>query len=305
MRCRLVALAVIMLALVGAPPVAAQTSGALTGEVLNGTANPSLGIGAVAIDCEPAGTSSATYSVVGSALGPFPGTVEETGSFTIVNGQVTAFQAAFTIQSGLTQIEGTKTLRTSTSAVCSNAPEPGIASFTDIALIASYEATITTPLGTFTDEGRAASGAQMLTTPDGRASAATQESFISEGLGLMLAATAGHVTGGGYIGDVVNEWVSFGFTAKGDGTAVKAQCSVSDRSTGVQVKCLDATMLARTATHATFMGQARVDGALTGYRIDVDDLGERGAGLDTFKIQTDNGFVAAGILAGGNLQIHD
>lgn len=303
MSCRLVALAVIVLALAGAPTVAAQTSGALTGEVLNGTANPSLGIGAVAIDCEPAGTSSATYSVVGSALGPFPGTFEETGSFTIVNGHVTAFQAAFTIQSGLTQIEGTKTLRTSTSAVCSNAPEPGIASFTDIALIASYEATITTPLGTFTDEGRAASGAQMLTTPDGRASAATQESFISEG--LVLAATAGHVTGGGYIGDVVNEWVSFGFTAKGDGTAVKAQCSVNDRSTGVQVKCLDATMLGRTATHATFMGQARVDGALTGYRIDVDDLGEPGAGLDTFRIQTDNGFVAAGILAGGNIQIHD
>jgi len=303
MRRQLLIFLVVTLALVGAPTVAAQTPAALTGEVLNGAANPTLGIGSVAIDCEPDGTSSATYSVVGSAIGPFPGTFEETGSFTIVNGQVTAFQAAFTIQSGLTEIEGTKTLRTSTSAVCLNSPEPGIASFTDIALIASYEATITTPLGTFTDEGRAASGAQMLTTPDGRASAATQESFVSEG--LVLAPTAGHVTGGGYVGDVLNDWVSFGFTAKSDGTAVKAQCSVSDRSTGVQVKCLDATILARTSTHATFMGQARVDGVLTNYRIDVDDLGESGEGSDTFRIQTDSGFVAAGVLAGGTIQIHD
>lgn len=302
MRRHLVILVAVTLALVGAPNVAAQTPAALTGEVLNGAASPTLGIGTVALDCQLAGTSSATYSVVGSAIGPFPGTFEETGSFTIVNGQVTAFQAAFTIQSGLTEIEGTKTLRTSTSAVCLNFPEPGIASFTDIAVIASYEATITTPLGTFTDEGRAASGAQMLTTPDGRASAATQESFVSE---LMLAPTAGHVTGGGYVGDVLNDWVSFGFTAKSDGTAVKAQCSVSDPSTGVQVKCLDATMLARTSTHATFMGRARVDGVLTNYRIDVDDLGEPGAGSDTFRIQTDSGFLAAGVLAGGNIQIHD
>jgi len=300
---RLVVLLVVTLAVVCAPSVAAQTPVALTGEVLNGGANPSLGIGAVAIDCDPAGASTATYSVVGTAIGPFPGTFEETGSFTISNGQVTAFQATFTIESGLTEIEGIKTLRTSTSAVCLNSPEPGIASFADIALNAGYEATIMTPVGTFTDEGRAASGAQMLTTPDGRASAATQESFISEE--IALAPTAGHVTGGGYVGDVVNEWVSFGFTAKSDGATVKAQCNVRDHSTGVHVKCLDATLLAQTATHATFMGQARVDGVVTNYRIDVDDLGEPGTGTDTFRIQTDNGFVAAGVLAGGNIQIHD
>ena len=69
---------VVLLALAAAPPVAAQTPGTLTGTVLNGGANPSLGIGAVAIDCEPAGTSTVTYTVVGAALGPYPGTYEVT-----------------------------------------------------------------------------------------------------------------------------------------------------------------------------------------------------------------------------------
>jgi hypothetical protein len=299
----LVASLVVLLALAAAPSVAAQTPGTLTGTVLNGGANPSLGIGAVAIDCEAAGTSTVTYTVVGAALGPYPGTYEETGSFTIANGQVTAFDAAFTIESGLAEVEGSKSLRTSTSAVCLEGPEPGIAAFTDVSVIASYEATITTPLGTFTDEGRASSGAQMLTTPDGRASAAAQSSLISEA--PVLVPTAGHVTGGGYVGDVLNDWVSFGFTAKSDGTTVKAQCSVSDRSSGVEIKCLNATLLSQTATHATFVGTARVNGVDMGYRIDVDDLGEPGVGRDTFTIQTESGFTASGVLAGGNVQIHD
>ena len=58
-----------------------------------------------------------------------------------------------------------------------------------------------------------------------------------------------------------------------------------------------------TPTHATFFGQATIDGEATNYRIDVDDLGERGL-ADTFKIQTNSGYTAAGTLRGGNIQIH-
>lgn len=298
-RC-LVVLAGLVLALAWAPGALAQTTAPLTGEILNGEANPTLGIGAVAIDCDEDGTSTASYTVVGSALGPFPGTFEESGSFTIVNGQVTEFEATFAIESGLGDIVGTKTLRQSGLAVCDEFPEPEITDFTNIFLTASYEATISTPVGMFSNEGRASTALQMVVTEDGPASAALQEIFTSE----ALAPTAGHVTGGGYIGDVVNQWVSFGFTAKSDGSTVKAQCSVMDHSTGTHVKCLGATLLAQTATHATFVGEARVDGVLTSYRIDVDDFGEPGAGSDTFKIQTDSGFLAAGILGGGNIKIH-
>ena len=301
---RLVTSLAAALALAGAHSAGAQMPASLTGEILNGGATPSLGIGAVAIDCEPAGTSTVAYSVVGTALGPFPGTYEETGSFLIADGQVTAYEADFRIESGLTEIEGTKTLRTSTSAVCTNDPEPGIAAFTDVAVSTSYEATIVTPVGTFTDQGRTASGAQMLTTPDGRASAATQTSLISEAP-LVTPTTSGHVTGGGFIGNVVDAWVSFGFNAKSDGGNVKAQCSVSDRTAGIDIKCLDATLLMQTATHATFVGNARVDGAPTTYRIDVDDAGGPAVGGDTFTIQTGTGFTATGVLAGGNVQFHD
>jgi hypothetical protein len=301
---RLVTSLAAALALAGAHSAGAQTPGSLTGAVLNGAATPSLGIGAVTIDCEPTGTSTGTYSVVGTALGPFPGTYEETGSFLISDGQVTAYEADFTIQSGLTEIDGTKALRTSISAVCTNDPEPTIAAFTNVAVTTSYEATISTPVGTFTDEGRTSSGAQMLTTPDGRASAATQTSLISEAP-LITPTTSGHVTGGGFIGDVVDEWVSFGFSAKSDGSTAKAQCSVSDRSARIDIKCLDATSLTQTATHATFVGNARVDGEPTTYRIDVNDAGGPAAGGDTFTIQTASGFTASGVLAGGNIQIHD
>lgn len=301
MRCRPpVVLAALFLALVVAPGAFAQTTAPMTGEILNGEANPTLGVGAVAIDCDEDGTSTASYTVVGPALGPFPGTFEEHGSFTIVNGQATAFDATFTIESELGDIVGTKTLRQSESAVCAEFPEPEITDFAKIRITASYEATISTPLGMFSDEGRAATDLQMLVTADGPASASMQEIFTSE----ALAPTAGHVTGGGYVGDVVNQWVSFGFTAKSDGSTVKAQCSVMDHSTGTHVKCLGATLLAQTATHATFVGEARVDGVLTSYRIDVDDFGEPGTGIDTFKIQTDSGFLAAGVLGGGNIQIH-
>jgi hypothetical protein len=44
------------------------------------------------------------------------------------------------------------------------------------------------------------------------------------------------------------------------------------------------------------------------FTVDVDDCGEPGsspgAGPDTFKIQTSSGYMAGGLLVGGNIQIH-
>lgn len=73
----------------------------------------------------------------------------------------------------------------------------------------------------------------------------------------------------------------------------------------VKIKCLSVTALVQSGTHATFFGRAEVDGVQTDYRIDVDDLGEPGRGRDTFKIVTGTGYSAAGILDGGNIQIHN
>src|SRR5688572_25889096 len=99
-----------------APGVAgAQTPVDLTGEVLAGNAPDA---DAANVDCQPAGTSTVTYTVSGEAAGPYVGTFEESGSLTIVAGQVTSFEATFTIDAGPSQVVGTKTLRESISAVC-------------------------------------------------------------------------------------------------------------------------------------------------------------------------------------------
>ena len=283
-----------------APGVAgAQTPVNLTGEVLSGTANPTLGLGAVGVDCQPSGTSTVTYTVEGPAAGPYTGTFEETGTYTIVGGQVDSFEATFTIDAGTTQIAGTKTLRESLSAQCLPTPELGIEDFTDVLLNADYEATITTPTGTLVDRGRSTIAAQLSTLTTGAAGAAVQEAFDSED----LIHTPGHAAGAGLIEDALHGHVVFGFTAKSDGVTARAKCAVVTH--GTLVTCQNATLLMQLGTHVTFLGQARVNGVQTGYRIDVDDLGEPGRDHDIFSIQTNNGFLAAGVLRAGNIEVYD
>jgi hypothetical protein len=121
---------------------------------------------------------------------------------------------------------------------------------------------------------------------------------------VLPASTRGQVTGGGQIVPAAGtEEVSFGLEAR-SGAKLLATCSVVDRAAGVHVKCVDATALVQSPTHATFFGSGTVDGVPTSYRIDVDDLGNPGAGRDTFKLQTGTGYAVAGVLARGDVQIH-
>jgi hypothetical protein len=270
----------------------AQTPVNLTAEVLTSPA-----VGAVAIDCQPSGTSTVSYTAEGAATGPYPGTFEETGSYTIVGDEVVSFEASFTIDSGLAEVVGTKTLRESLSAVCDPNPEVGIEDFTDVQLTADYEATITTPTGTLQDRGQSTIVAQLQTLTTGAVGGTLEEVFDSEDLVL----TPGHITGAGLIEDAQHGHVIFGFTARSDGTSAHAKCAVI--AEGTFVKCLNATLLMQTATHVTVVGEALVNGVTTPYRIDVDDLGEPGHGQDTFRIQA-SGFSAQGVLVAGNVQIH-
>ncbi len=124
---------------------------------------------------------------------------------------------------------------------------------------------------------------------------------------ILPASTPGQVTGGGYILDPADgEKVSFGFNAKGDSKGIKGNCTVVDAgpARNVKIKCLTVTSLVQTGTHATFFGQAEINGVITDYRIDVDDIGEPGKGRDTFTIVTGSGYSAAGVLDGGNIQVH-
>jgi hypothetical protein len=120
---------------------------------------------------------------------------------------------------------------------------------------------------------------------------------------ILPVATPGQVTGGGWIFKPASvEMVSFGFNAQKTRTGLNGNCNVIDHETNAQIRCLSVDSLVIVGTHATFFGHATFDGAVTDYRIDVDDLGEPGS-TDTFKIQLDNGYAAAGVLAGGNIQI--
>jgi hypothetical protein len=118
---------------------------------------------------------------------------------------------------------------------------------------------------------------------------------------MVPPTTPGQVTGGGWI-MVDGNRVSFGFNAQSNAAAdtAKGTCTVIDHATKTQIKCRTVDSLVVTPTHATFFGQATIDGEATDYRIDVDDLGL----ADTFKIQTDSGYTAAGTLRGGKIQIH-
>jgi hypothetical protein len=125
---------------------------------------------------------------------------------------------------------------------------------------------------------------------------------------MLPASTAGQTTGGGQVLNAAgNDKIAFGFNAKSTSNGLQGNCTVVDPSpaTNVKIKCLDVTSLVQTGTHATVFGNATVNGTATTYRIDVDDLGEPGAGHDTFKIQTSSGYTAGGTLTNGNIQIHN
>jgi hypothetical protein len=98
--------------------------------------------------------------------------------------------------------------------------------------------------------------------------------------------------------------VTFGFVAQSQDSKLKGHCEVVDHLTDTHVECLDVTSFAQTGNHATFSGNARVNGVPTTYRIDVQNNGEPGVGSDTFAIQTTSGFTAGGVLTAGNVQVH-
>jgi hypothetical protein len=122
---------------------------------------------------------------------------------------------------------------------------------------------------------------------------------------VLPVSTPGLATGGGKVpGSADGSGVTFGFTAKSTDTAVRGNCTVIDDATNTSVKCLDATVYVQAPTHATFFGNATVNGVSTSYRIDVEDLGEPGSGSDTFHIVTASGYQAGGVVVHGDVQVH-
>ena len=121
---------------------------------------------------------------------------------------------------------------------------------------------------------------------------------------LLPTAGAGQVTGGGQTAAASElQGIAFGFNAKSSEGGFTGNCNVVDRTARVQIKCIDVISLVRSENSAMIFGNATLNGAETTYRIDVHDMGEPGAGVDSFTIVTASGYSAGGILKGGNVQV--
>jgi hypothetical protein len=120
---------------------------------------------------------------------------------------------------------------------------------------------------------------------------------------MLPASAPGQVTGGGQV-PAIDGRIVFGFNAQNSNNGVRGNCNVIDVASELHIKCRTVTTLVDSGTHVTFFGEATINGVATNYRIDVDDLAEPGQARDTFKVQTDSGYVAGGLLTEGNIQIH-
>lgn len=283
------------------------------------------------ITCHPDGSGSVSFRASGPAVGPYPGTFTETGTFTFgevdplfasfgINRLVTSFSASFRIDSPVGTVEGRKFLdpvrrvelrRNARCTQTTLGDAQVLIQYIELILTdARYEAKITTAAGTFADRGqtllRIDDFRTQSTDPRLAEDGTFVEGFVSDLLVPQLAATPGHVEGGGQVLRPAGgtEHVTFGFTARREAAGNdNARCLVVDKNTGTRIRCLTLETMVQTPTHATFSGQAEINGQITDYRIDVDDLDESGIGRDTFKIVA-GGYTAGGVLTSGNIQIH-
>jgi hypothetical protein len=119
---------------------------------------------------------------------------------------------------------------------------------------------------------------------------------------IVETVTSGQTAGGGHIIGVPGE-VVFSFNAQLTEAGLQGHCTVFDFVADVDLRCVDVDSLLIAGTHATFTGTVLVNDIATRYTIEVEDLGEPGAGRDTFRIVTESGYVAAGILVNGNVLV--
>jgi hypothetical protein len=287
----------------------------LSGEEFTGTPD-------ITANCNPDGTSTVTFSVSGVATGFYAGPFMETGSATIgaqtvipeggaSQGTLLSFEAVFTIHSANGDVTGTKTLAFPVTNPGFQVATGQCNTFQNVELVdvidrftVRYEAQISTAQGTFADRGLvplvAVQRQRVFETPIRILFENFVQDFLSDLTEVEPLTSPGQATGGGQI----PEDVTFGFTAKSDDKGFKGNCIVIDRTTMTMVKCLDATSYFQAGTHASFAGNAIVNGVATTYHITVDDEAEPGAGTDSFSITTETGYSASGMLTQGNIQVH-
>ena len=135
------------------------------------------------------------------------------------------------------------------------------------------------------------------------------EPFDDTGSKVWIVETAvpGQAAGGGHIAGVLRQ-IGFSFSARATETGVAGTCRVFDPDANVRISCIEVSSLVIVGTHAILSGAALFNDEARQFEIDVNDLGEPGAGRDTFTIRIepsvlDPGYFASGILINGNVSV--
>lgn len=278
-------------------PIDAEST--LEGETLSGIGGKSW------VTCDP-NKALLSFEVHGPAVGPFPGAFVEKGFiyFDPVGGKILAVEISFVIYdgSGRKPVVGQKFLQSGVAHCALDAKTSvttfGATVFLDYSALFQHSG--------IKDDGEA--------TLDLGGSFFKSGQFPGELMALkftqifhsskVLISTLGKVTGGGNILQTSGgRGVTFGFNAQNTDKGMKGSGSIIDHSIGTTVKIREVTTLVIAGTHATILGTAEVNGVVENFRVDVEDLGEPGADGDSFKIVTDT-YGTAGILTGGNIQVH-
>jgi hypothetical protein len=276
--------------------------------------------------CDPAGTSTISWSVSGDSTAlfgtpPYPGSFVETGTATIspqagpnfVNGiplgDIVTLEAFFSIDSPVGQVMGSLRMVASTTARMGGCNDLDGFVLPDGEHIVSgefrrlfmqwgtYEALILADGAAYLDSGEADLLLEHFVGTGMQEVDAVQGSFRSL-QSEVIPAPPGRATGGGRVGDV-----TFGFNALRDKSGPKGRCAVVDATSDVQVRCLDVGMIGVFGNRATITGNAVFNDAPVQYRMTVVDAAESGAGADTWTISLSNGYSAGGTLTEGNVQV--
>jgi hypothetical protein len=160
------ALLALAMTIIGIPSAArAAVTPGLSNETLVAiTGNSSFpGTSKVSGTCSDSAGSTFSFTSSGVAVGPYPGTYEARGTYTLGNTlptsitsqQITSFSETFTITSANGTVTGTKTLDPKTiyqqEGVCQD--QAGVSSEKSVYPFTTYAARITTSAGNFTDHG--------------------------------------------------------------------------------------------------------------------------------------------------------
>lgn len=286
---------------IGVPTAAADVYPTLYGESMTGTPQ-------VTSKCDQTGPSTISYSVSGVATGPYPGTFTETGVATIgaqpIPNQavpITSFSATFVIDSGPFRITGIKTLsNTTTLATNLGTCVDFLKSF---GAEATYDARVSTPTGTFADNGRT-----NVAVNDFGTFTTFNENLYSDLFQLQpVTEPSSKVTGGGSIGSTESR-TGFVVERRDSGSTPRGQWEYLNKSTGDIVHSVAITDLVVIGNVAVFSGSCRNEALPAGtpctFTVTVQDSGNGASGVPDTITVSGAGFTGAGGSLSGNLVIH-